>query len=67
MSFFRTFSDDLHELNFVELSPLEKKRILQGLYDKGHDVKTITKKLNLSESFVRNKIDAHRGRGEALA
>ncbi|TKF82300.1 hypothetical protein FCV62_00890 [Vibrio kanaloae] len=67
MSFFRTFSDDLHELNFAGLSPVEKKRIMQGLYDKGHDVKTIAKKLNLNEAFVRSRINAHRGRGPALA
>lgn len=66
MSFFRTFSDDLHELNFAGLSPVEKQRIMQGLYDKGHDVKTIAKKLNLNESIVRSRINAHRGRGPAL-
>jgi len=67
MSFFRTFSDDLHELNFAGLSPVEKKRIMQGLYDKGYDVKTIAKKLNLNESIVRSRIDTHRGRGPSIA
>lgn len=67
MSFFRTFSDDLHELNFAGLSPVEKQRVMQGLYDKGHDVKTIAKKLNLNESIVRSRISTHRGRGPTLA
>lgn len=67
MSFFRSFSDDLHELNFAGLTSVEQKRIMQGLYDKGYEVKTISKKLNISETYVRARINAHRGRGPALA
>lgn len=63
MNFFRTFSEDMHEIGFSGLSLVEKKRVLQALYDKGYSVKAISSKLNISQSCVRSKIDAHRGRG----
>ena len=65
MSIFRTMNDDIHEINYNNLSIQEKSRLLQALYDKGHDVKSMSKKFNVTNSHVRSRITAHRGRSDS--
>jgi transposase-like protein len=67
MSIFRTMNDDIHEINYNNLSLQEKSRLLQALYDKGHDVRSMSKKFNVTNSHIRSKITAHRGRSVATA
>ncbi|MBE8232641.1 MAG: hypothetical protein HAW67_02815 [Endozoicomonadaceae bacterium] len=59
-------SDDLHELTYKERPRLEQDRMLQALYDKGYNVSSIAKKLQLNQQTVYSRIDAHRGRSKAL-
>ncbi len=60
--FFRTLNDDFNEAFFKSLTRLEQDRLLQFLYDQGHRVKDIAKKLNITESSIYTRINAHRKR-----
>ncbi|WP_051413185.1 helix-turn-helix domain-containing protein [Shewanella colwelliana] len=61
---FRTMNDDAIEGLFKEgMSRLEQDRFMQYLYDKGHNVPAIAKKLGLSKPTVYGRINATRGRG----
>ena len=63
------FSNMQHDINaafFKELSSVEQRSFLQGLYDRGHSVPDIAKRINIKENIIYNRINAHRGRSAAL-
>lgn len=64
--FFSNMQIDINAAFFAELSRLEQNSFLQSLYDKGHSVPDIAKKMGLQEGNIYKRINAHRGRSSIL-
>ena len=55
--------DHTNNFHFQNMPDRDKNAYLQYLYDVGYSVRDISLHVVLSESVVRSRINAHRGRG----
>ena len=60
---FSGMQDHTNHFLFSLMPDRDKSAYLQYLYDKGYSVRDISLHVVLTESAVRSRINAHRGRG----
>ncbi|WP_045037993.1 hypothetical protein [Photobacterium iliopiscarium] len=58
-----TMQDYTNNFHYHQMTEGDQKKYLQHLYDNDYSVRDISKHVVISETKVRSKIDAHRGRG----